>query len=174
MDKRSYYPVGWQSQLLLALCPVASLLHVQKCIQADKHERVQESYMWQQIEQLQVCACIVDAHALHSTVKYSMYVFPKPTVTKIQLQHVHVQMLGDFQVQKRQMQVFLSCGSIGGTDQSCLIATFSTRLFLWRAEGWLSPHYSLRWEAETGCVERKDRERNPLELISINHSILEH
>lgn len=138
------------------------------------HERVQESYMCQQIEQLQVCAYIVDAHALHLTVKYSMYVFPKPMVTKIQLQHVHVQMLGDFQVQKRQMQVFLSCGSIGGIDQSCLIATFSTPLFLWRTEGWLSPHYSLRREAETGSVERKDRERNPLELISINDSILEH
>lgn len=103
-----------------------------------------------------------------------MYVFPKPTVTKIQLQHLHVQMLGDFQVQKRQTQVFLSCGSIGGINQSCLIATFSTPLFLWRAEGWPSPHYSLQWEAETGSVERKDRERNPLELISINHSILEH
>lgn len=37
MDKRSYYPVGWQRQLLLALCPVASLLYVQKCTQADKH-----------------------------------------------------------------------------------------------------------------------------------------
>lgn len=48
---------------------------------------------------------------------------------------------------------------------------FNTPLFLCRAEGWLSPHYSLNWEAETGSVERKDKEMNPLERISINHSI---
>lgn len=60
---------------------------------------------------------------------------------------------------------------VEGIDQSCLIPRLDTLLFLWRAEGLLSPHYSLQREAETGSVERKDKEMNPLELcISINHS----
>lgn len=58
---------------------------------------------------------------------------------------------------------------MGGIDQSGLIARFNTPLFLWRAEGCLSPHYSLQWEAEPGSVERKDKEMNPLELY-INQS----
>lgn len=37
-----------------------------------------------------------------------------------------------------------------GIDQSSLIARFNTVLFLLRAEGYFSPHYSLRQEAETG------------------------
>lgn len=49
----------------------------------------------------------------------------------------------------------------GGIDQSCLIARFNTPLFLWRAEGCLSAHYSLQWEAETGNVERKEKDINP-------------
>lgn len=37
-----------------------------------------------------------------------------------------------------------------GIDQSSLIASFNTGLFLWWAEGYFSPYYSLRQEVETG------------------------
>lgn len=48
------------------------------------------------------------------------------------------------------MCVWCVCVWWEGIDQSSLIARFNTVLFLLRAEGYFSPHYSLRQEAETG------------------------
>lgn len=58
----------------------------------------------------------------------------------------------------------------GGHWSKLLIVRFHTLLFLWWAEGCLSTHYSLQWEAGTGGVERKNKETNPVELcVFINH-----